>query len=85
MSYNKLVRDNIPDIIKNNGEISESLLTISEGKFHQVKRMFEAIGKKVIYLKRIKIGNLELDNNIPLGKFKIMNEYDIKLIGADIE
>lgn len=71
--------------IKNNGEISECLLTISEGKFHQVKRMFEAIGKKVIYLKRVKIGNLELDDNIPLGKFKIMNEYDIKLIGADTE
>ena len=48
------------EILKN-GEISESLLTIREGKFHQVKRMFKAVGREVIYLKRISMGKLKLD------------------------
>ena len=42
-------------------EGSEVLVTIQEGKFHQVKRMFEAVGKKVVYLKRIEFGTLKLD------------------------
>lgn len=71
--------------ILKNGDISESLLTISEGKFHQVKRMFKAVGKNVIYLKRVKIGDLELDENIQLGHFKILSDEDVKLIGAEIE
>ena len=40
---------------------SEVHVTVFEGKFHQVKRMFEAVGKKVVYLKRICMGNLYLD------------------------
>ena len=39
-------------------DVSEITLTITEGKFHQVKRMFEAVGKKVLYLKRISMGPL---------------------------
>lgn len=46
----------------------ELFLTINEGKFHQVKRMLEAIDNKVIYLKRVKIGNLELPNDLESGK-----------------
>ena len=42
-------------------------LTIHEGKFHQVKRMFEAVGNRVTSLKRISIGRLALDENLPLG------------------
>jgi len=45
-------------------------ITISEGKFHQVKRMFEHIGSKVLYLKRIRIGNIFLDENLKLGEYK---------------
>ena len=45
-------------------------ITISEGKFHQVKRMFETIGCKVTYLKRIRIGNITLDPNLKLGEYK---------------
>ena len=44
-------------------------ITISEGKFHQVKRMFEKIGCKVTYLKRIRIGNINLDPNLRLGEY----------------
>ncbi len=43
-------------------------VTICEGKFHQVKRMFERVGNKVLYLKRIKMKNLELDPNLALGE-----------------
>lgn len=47
---------------------NECRLILHEGKFHQVKRMFEKLGNKVTYLKRIKIGELPLDENLPLGQ-----------------
>ncbi len=64
--------------ILTSAEESEILLTITEGKFHQVKRMFEAVGKKVIYLKRISVGTVFLDPDLPLGKYR-------KLTGEEIE
>ena len=45
-------------------------ITISEGKFHQVKRMFETINCKVTYLKRIRIGNITLDDSLNEGEYK---------------
>lgn len=45
-------------------------LTITEGKFHQVKRMFESVGKQVIYLKRIRMGTLDLDPALKLGEWR---------------
>lgn len=59
--------------IINNMEIN---LTISEGKFHQVKKMLESIGNKVVYLKRIKFGNLELLDLEP-GEVKEITLSDI--------
>ncbi|WP_342981262.1 MULTISPECIES: pseudouridine synthase [unclassified Ruminococcus] len=47
---------------------SEILLTIQEGRFHQVKRMMETVGKKVIYLKRISMGSLTLPDDLPKGQ-----------------
>ena len=55
----------------------EYLLTIHEGKFHQVKRMIEAVGKSVTYLKRVSFGPLVLDNNLPLGKYRFLTEEEI--------
>ena len=49
---------------------SEIELTITEGKYHQVKRMFAALGKKVVYLKRIRMGELRLDEKLTLGSFR---------------
>ena len=58
-------------VIKESSENeSEILLTICEGKFHQVKRMFEAIGCKVTYLKRISMGSLKLDEALKLGEYR---------------
>ena len=48
------------------GLLSRITLTIHEGKFHQVKRMFEAVGKKVVYLRRITMGPLQLDPDLRL-------------------
>ena len=45
-------------------------ITITEGKFHQVKRMFEVVNNRVVYLKRVSMGNLKLDNTLELGEYR---------------
>lgn len=52
------------------------IVTICEGKFHQVKKMFMSCGIKVVHLKRISIGDLYLDSNLPIGSCKIMTNLD---------
>lgn len=52
-------------------------LTIMEGKFHQVKRMFEAVGKKVVYLKRMKMGALLLDDYLRLGEYRELTDEEL--------
>jgi len=59
---------------------TEIELTIYEGKFHQVKRMFKALDNEVIYLKRIKMNNLDLDNQLELGSYKELSEDELKLL-----
>ena len=54
------------------------LLTIHEGKFHQVKRMISSVGKKVTFLKRIKFGALELDKDLPLGSYRLLTNEEIE-------
>ena len=61
-------------------DISEIELTIHEGKFHQVKRMFESVGKKVVYLKRLSMGQLKLDEALALGEYRELTEEEVKLI-----
>lgn len=61
-------------------EMSEIELTIHEGKFHQVKRMFESVGKKVVYLKRLSMGKLTLDESLELGAYRELTEEEVKLI-----
>jgi 16S rRNA pseudouridine516 synthase len=53
-------------------------LTIHEGKFHQVKRMFEAVGKKVLYLRRISMGPLQLDPALSPGEWRELTEEEIE-------
>lgn len=60
--------------------ISEIELTITEGKFHQVKRMFEAVGKKVIYLKRMTMGELTLDESLALGEYRELTDEELTLL-----
>ena len=60
------------------GDISEITLTITEGKFHQVKRMFEAVGKEVLYLKRLSMGTLTLDETLESGQYRPLTEKEIE-------
>lgn len=57
-------------VILKSAQQSEIELTIQEGKFHQVKRMFEAVGKHVTYLKRLSMGSLKLDESLELGAYR---------------
>lgn len=57
--------------------VSEVLVTITEGKFHQIKRMFFAVGMEVLYLKRLSMGKLVLDPDLPCGTYKKIAKTDI--------
>lgn len=61
----------------NSAPQSEIELTIQEGKFHQVKRMFEAVGKHVIYLKRLSMGSLQLDESLALGEYRELTSEEL--------
>ena len=64
------------EILKSD-EISEVLVTIKEGKFHQIKRMFQAISKEVLYLRRISMGSLQLPDDLPTGNYRRLTEDEI--------
>ena len=61
-------------------DISEIEVTIMEGKFHQVKRMFESIGTSVTFLKRIKMGGLVLDESLNLGEYRELTQDELALL-----
>ena len=63
--------------ILSSGDVSEIELSIMEGKFHQVKRMFESVGKKVTYLKRMRMGSLQLDETLELGDYRYLTEDEL--------
>lgn len=67
-------------IILKSAEISEIELTIQEGRFHQVKRMFEAVDLNVLFLKRITMGRLKLDDNLKTGEYRRLTEEEISLL-----
>lgn len=67
-------------VIHNSDEESEIELTITEGKFHQVKRMFEAVGRRVVYLQRIQMGKLKLDESLELGTYRELTEDELSLL-----
>ena len=56
------------------------VLTIQEGRFHQVKRMFLAVERKVVFLKRMEFGPLKLDENLKYGEYRRLNEKELKLL-----
>lgn len=63
-----------------NNDKKTGLVTICEGKFHQVKKMFISCGLNVVHLQRISIGGLYLDGNLPIGGCKLLTNLDKKLI-----
>lgn len=58
-------------------------LTLSEGRYHQVKRMFAALGNKVVALHRWKIGNVVLDEHLAEGEFRSLTEEEITYLGGE--
>ena len=66
-------------LMKNkNLPVFSCFLTITEGKKHQVKRMMKSVGCTVVYLKRVKIGNVHLDEGLAPGTFREMTSEEIK-------
>ena len=63
-------------VIRKSGQFSEAEITIQEGKFHQVKRMFHALGKEVVYLKRLSMGTLVLDGNLKPGEYRKLTKEE---------
>lgn len=59
-------------------DISKIKVTVREGKYHQVKRMFEAVSKKVIFLKRLSMGSLELDQDLKPGEYRELTKEEIE-------
>ena len=66
------------EIIESTEVNSIAYIYITEGKFHQVKRMMKALGTTVTYLKRLSIGTLELDKNLKLGEYRYLTDKEIK-------
>lgn len=67
-------------VIIKQGEISDIEIMIVEGKFHQIKRMFEAVDKMVVYLKRLQMGGLRLDDSLKPGELRELTEGELELL-----
>ena len=65
------------EIIEATDSGSKAYLTIKEGKFHQVKRMMEAVGNTVTYLKRISMGLLVLPPDLEIGQYRPLTEKEL--------
>lgn len=68
------------NIIKSSQKFSEITIKITEGKFHQIKRMFKAINKEVIFLKRVAFGELKLDNSLKEGEYRPLTDDEYNLL-----
>lgn len=67
------------EIIKDN----EAYIYIHEGKYHQVKRMLEALGMKVTYLKRVAFGDVTLDESLEKGQYRMLTEDEVLSLKAN--
>ena len=56
---------------------NDALVTIREGRFHQIKRMFKACDNEVVYLKRLSMGSLKLDDSLGLGEYRVLTDEEI--------
>ena len=65
--------------------LSEIEVVLYEGKFHQVKRMFEAVGKKVEYLKRLEMGPLKLDVRLQTGEYRELTGQELEMLNDAVK
>lgn len=68
------------EILESSKELSKVKIEIKEGKFHQIKRMFETFSLKVEYLKRISFDEIKLDETLKEGEYRVLNEDEMKKI-----
>lgn len=68
------------NILSSSENGSEAFLTIREGKFHQVKRMMEAVGNKVTYLKRVSMGPIKLPDDLKPGEYRKLTNREIEAL-----
>ncbi|MPQ43363.1 pseudouridine synthase [Clostridium tarantellae] len=73
------------EIVENLEDMAKVHVTVQEGKYHQVKRMFEARGKKVKYLKRIKFGTIPLDETLEEGEYRELTEEELTILYKSFE
>ena len=62
---------------------NHACLTVTEGKFHEVKRIFVALGNEVIYLKRLSINGLSLDENLKSGEYRKLTETELSVLDVE--
>lgn len=72
----------LPAVFENIGD-GEAYITIREGKFHQVKRMMEALGCEVTYLKRVTFGPISLDESLKEGTYRPLTIEEIKMLKSE--
>lgn len=68
--------------IRQAGKTSQITVTITEGRFHQVKRMFQAVGKEVLFLKRVRMGTLTLPEEMKPGEYRHLTEEEIQALSV---
>jgi len=71
------------EILKSDEHGAEVMVTIQEGKFHQVKRMFKTRGKEVVFLKRMEFGGLKLDETLPEGDYRELSNEELKVLRGE--
>lgn len=65
------------------GDVSNVRVVITEGRYHQIKRMFSAVGKQVLFLKRVAMGGLWLDETLLPGEYRALREDEKELLGRN--
>jgi len=70
-------------LVRSPGEADGFLLTIQEGKYHQVKKMFKVVGNEVVYLKRVSMGALSLDPSLEPGTFRELTDGELRLLRSE--
>ena len=73
------------EILSSSPSLSRATITISEGKFHQVKKMFLSVGVKVTALKRVQFGDFLLDPDLAEGQYRPLNKEELKIIKNYLE
>ena len=70
----------LPAILEITDENNKTYVTISEGKFHQIKQMFRAVNNKVVYLERVEFGGLSLDRSLKRGEWRFLSDEEVDIL-----